>query len=110
MNPTINNDALSPWIAEGVNPYGYRVNIQNPYINSLYKRYQKVKRIPVWCPLSHEERMEFELEVIPHLEKRFRCKAPAPDIPPRVRDRLSVQTLKRIYGVKGMEIVKDIKK
>ncbi len=108
--PILNNDTLSPWIAEGVNPYGYRVNIQNPYINSLYRRCCKAKGIPPWCPLSDEERMEFELAVIPHLEKRFNRKAPAPNIPPRVRDRLSVQTLKRIYGVKGMEIVKDIKK
>ena len=30
------NDAqiLSPWLDEGVNPYGYRVNIRNPYVHT----------------------------------------------------------------------------
>ncbi len=98
---------LSPWLADGVNPYGYRVNIRNPYINNLYRRWRAKNKIPAGMPMSDAQRFEFELAVIPHLEKKFRSKAPAPNIPHRVRERLSVELLKRIYGVKGMDIVQD---
>lgn len=105
-----NAQILSPWLADGVNPYGYRVNIRNPYINDLYRRWGRKNEIPVGMPYSDAERFEFELAVIPHLEKKFKSKAPAPYIPPKIRERLSVELLKRIYGVKGMDIVQDIKK
>lgn len=98
---------LSPWIDEGVNPYGYRVNIRNPYINGLYRQWRKDNEIPAGMPMTDAQRFEFELAVIPHLEKKFRSKAPAPNISRRVRERLSVELLKRIYGVKGMDIVQD---
>lgn len=106
------NDAqrLSPWLADGVNPYGYRVNIRNPYINDLYRRWGRKNEIPVGMPCSDAERFEFELAVIPHLEGKYRSKSPSPCIPPKIRERLSVELLKRIYGVKGMDIVQDIKK
>lgn len=107
------NDAqfLSPWIADDVvNSYGYRVNIRNPYINDLYRQWCFNHEIPAGMPMSDAERFEFELAVIPHLEKKFRSKAPAPYVSPKVRERLSVELLKRIYGVKGMDIVQDIKK
>lgn len=106
------NDAqiLSPWIDEGVNPYGYRVNIRNPYVHTLWVQYHEKKDLPMHEPISDAQRFEFELAVIPHLEKKFRSKAHVPNIPHRVRERLSVELLKRIYGVKGMDIVQDIKK
>ena len=42
------------------NPYGYRLNVSDPEIKPLYDRYKKWKDIPVWCPLSDKERLEFE--------------------------------------------------
>lgn len=103
------NDAqiLSPWLDEGVNPYGYRVNIRNPYVHTLWVRYHEKHELPMHYPISDAERFEFELAVIPHLEKKFGVKASAPYVPPKTRERLSVELLKRIYGVKGMDIVQD---
>lgn len=102
---------LSPWIADdAVNSYGYRVNIRNPYVHTLWVRYHEKHDLPMHYPISDAERFEFELAVIPHLEKKFKSKAPAPYVSPKVRERLSVELLKRIYGVKGMDIVQDIKK
>lgn len=42
------------------NPYGYTLNINHPAVYPLYMRYKRWKGIPVWCPMSDEERMEFE--------------------------------------------------
>ena len=42
------------------NPYGYRVDISEPETQKLYQRYKKWKGIPSWCPLSDDERAEFE--------------------------------------------------
>lgn len=42
------------------NPYGYRVDISDPETYKLYQRYKKWKDIPIWCPLSDGERLEFE--------------------------------------------------
>ncbi len=44
----------------GRNPYNYRLNINHPAVYPLYMRYKRWKGIPVWCPMSDEERMEFE--------------------------------------------------
>lgn len=98
MNYTLNEKAVLPWIVEDRGEtYGYRVNILNPYIGSLYRRFIEKNNIPPWRPLSDEERFEFELAVIPHLEKKFKCKAPPPDIPPTIRERLPLDLLRRIY-------------
>lgn len=40
--------------------YGYRIDISQPKIKKLYLRYKKWKGIPDWCPLSDNERFEFE--------------------------------------------------
>lgn len=40
--------------------YGYKVDISDPKIKPLFERYKKWKGIPEWCPLSDEERLEFE--------------------------------------------------
>lgn len=44
--------------------YGYKVNINHPDIAPLYVRYKKWKKIPLWCPLSDKERLEFEQYII----------------------------------------------
>lgn len=46
------------------NPYGYRVDISEPETQKLYQRYKKWKGIPSWCPLSDEERLEFERYIL----------------------------------------------
>lgn len=108
MEPAQNREFLSPWLAEGINPYGYRVNIRNPYINGLYRSFYKKQKIPLWCPLSDEQRFEFEMAVIPHLEKRFNCKAPPPNLPPCVREKLPIKLLMRIYDAKNMDALLQI--
>lgn len=42
------------------NPYGYTLNINHPVVYPLYMRYKRWKGIPVWCPMSDGERIEFE--------------------------------------------------
>lgn len=62
------------------NPYGYQVNIgsQRPImrsgtsLNDLYRRYKTKHGIPAWCPLSDDERREFEAYVMPLIEKARR--------------------------------------
>lgn len=44
--------------------YGYKVDISSPKIKPLYDRYKKWKGIPDWCPLSDEERFEFETYIL----------------------------------------------
>lgn len=44
--------------------YGYKVDISAPKIKPLYERFKKWKGIPPWCPLSDEERLEFESYII----------------------------------------------
>ena len=44
--------------------YGYKVDISNPKIKPLYERYKKWKGIPSWCPLSDDERLEFESYIL----------------------------------------------
>ena len=40
--------------------YGYKINLNVPGMTELYYRFKKMKGIPRWCPLSDEERREFE--------------------------------------------------
>ena len=42
------------------NPYSYILNINHPVIHPLYMRFKRWKGIPVYCPLSDTERIEFE--------------------------------------------------
>lgn len=41
-------------------PYTYRIDINLPKYRELYYRFKKWKGISKWCPLSDEERREFE--------------------------------------------------
>lgn len=50
------------------NPWGYRVNINCPAVRPLFERYLRWRKIPLWCPLSDDERREFENYVLPKLE------------------------------------------
>lgn len=79
--------------------YGYRVNIRNPVAAELWRRYRKKLGLPTWCPASDEERLEFEVQVIPYLESRFHEAAPPVTLPPKMRDKLSLDLLARLYGV-----------
>lgn len=89
-------------------PYGYRVNVLNPYVQGLFNRFRVKHGIPLHYPPSDEERLTFELQVIPHLEKRFRCKAPPPNIPRRIAERIPIELLKALYGYTGITAL-DIK-
>ena len=51
------------------NEYGYRVDISNPKIKPLFFRYKKWKGIPDWCPLSDDERLDFEQYILKEKEK-----------------------------------------
>lgn len=88
--------------------YGFRVNIRNPYVHALYERYCKKKGISRHFPMDDDKRFEFEIAVIPHLEKRFHVTAPRPYIPLKMRNKLSIDLLKQIYGIKGMDCVDEL--
>ena len=49
------------------NVYGYKLNINHPYIRKLYTRYKQWKNIAYNVPLSDDERFEFE----DYIEKRI---------------------------------------
>ena len=40
------------------NPYGFRYNVNHPYINNLYRRFKRWKDID--RPCTEKERFEFE--------------------------------------------------
>ena len=44
--------------------YGYKVDISSGEIRKLYSRYKRWKGIPEWCPLSDQERLEFEKYIL----------------------------------------------
>ena len=52
------------------NPYGYRLNLRHPLVRKLYFRYQDKLGISRSTPLSDGERMEFERQALPWLERR----------------------------------------
>lgn len=91
------NEPAPPFSEDG--KYGYRVNIRNPVAAELWRRYRKKLGLPTWCPASDEERLEFEVQVIPYLESRFHEKAPPVTLPRQVREKLPLDLLARLYGV-----------
>lgn len=101
----IEEDNRSPWIHERYLPhsYGFRVNINNPYVRELRDRWQRKYELEeVGWGLSDESRLRFELDVIPHLEKRFGSKAPPPCLPQSMREKIPMKLLLRIYGAESM--------
>lgn len=87
---------------------GYRVNIRNPYVAQLRERYRRKHNLPVGMPWSDDERLGFEVQVIPLLEKRFDVTAPPPDIPIKIRDKLPIPLLRKIYNVQGLECIEAL--
>lgn len=52
------------------NKYGYQLDICQPLVAKLYWRYKDAHHIPAWCPMSDEERMDFERQVIEWWERK----------------------------------------
>ncbi len=87
---------------------GYRVNIRNPYVAELRERYRRKHSLPAGMPWSDVERLEFEVWAIPILEEHFDVKAPPPDIPIKIRDKLPLPLLRKIYNVQGLECIEAL--
>ena len=51
-------------------PYGYRLNVNHPRINELYRRYKEWKSFPQNMPLSDSERKEFESYILKKITPR----------------------------------------
>ena len=54
------------------NKYGYQLDLKDPLVQKLYWRYKDKHHIPHWCPLSDDERLDFEAQVIEWWERRQR--------------------------------------
>ena len=52
------------------NKYGYQLDLKDPLVKKLYGRYKDKHHIPHWCPLSDDERMDFEAQVMEWWERR----------------------------------------
>ena len=52
------------------NKYGYQLDLKDPLVQKLYWRYKDKHHIPHWCPLSDDERLDFEAQVIKWWERR----------------------------------------
>ena len=52
------------------NKYGYQLDLKDPLVKKLYGRYKDKRHIPHWCPLSDDERMDFEAQVMEWWERR----------------------------------------
>ena len=52
------------------NKYGYQLDLRDPLVQKLYWRYKEKHHIPHWCPLSDDERLDFEAQVIKWWERR----------------------------------------
>lgn len=52
------------------NKYGYQLDLKDPLVQKLYWRYKDKRHIPHWCPLSDDERMDFEAQVMEWWERR----------------------------------------
>lgn len=52
------------------NKYGYQLDLKDPLVKKLYGRYKDKHHIPHWCPMSDEERLDFEAQVMEWWERR----------------------------------------
>ena len=43
----------------------YTTNINDPRIRRWYDAYRKKLGLPIWCPMSDQERWDFDAKVIP---------------------------------------------
>lgn len=55
-------------IYAGDNPWGYRLNINDPEINKYYERFKKWKNVNSRYAISDAMRLEFEQYMIKHLK------------------------------------------
>lgn len=44
--------------------YGFKIKIGHPEIRPFYEKFKSEMNIPVWCPLSNDERFGFERLVL----------------------------------------------
>lgn len=105
---------LSPFIdteSKAYKKWGYRLNINNPFVKLLWDRWRDKHSIVKRYPASDEERLLFECEAIPYIEKRFGLKAPAPYIPcGPYRDKLPIELLAKIYRIEDAEVLERLQK
>ena len=86
--------------------WGYRVNINEPFVRFLFDRWREKQGINKRFPMSDEERLTFECDVIPYLESKYGTKAPAPHIPVGLyRDKLPIKLLARIYNIQDEAVL-----
>ena len=52
------------------NKYGYQLDLKDPLVKKLYGRYKDKHHIPHCCPMSDEERLDFEAQVMEWWERR----------------------------------------
>lgn len=52
------------------NKYGFRLNVNHPYINKLYLRFKASKGVGINFPLNDIDRREFEVVIIENLQKK----------------------------------------
>lgn len=52
------------------NKYGFRLDINHPYIKKHYLRFKESKGVGVNYPLDDNDRREFETVIIERLQKR----------------------------------------
>lgn len=52
------------------NKYGFRLNVNHPYINKLYLRFKASKVVGINFPLNDIDRREFEVVIIERLQKK----------------------------------------
>lgn len=52
------------------NPYGYRLNVNHPFIRKIYLRYKAKLGVVERVPLSDSQRFEFEEVTINYLKEK----------------------------------------
>lgn len=58
MNNSKTNKVISIYTQGDM--FGYKYNVNHPFINDLYRRYKKWKGISQSSPMSNEQRKDFE--------------------------------------------------
>lgn len=54
-----------------VDKYGYFTNLRHPQIANEYRLFKTKRKIPEWCPLSDDERNEFDGEMLKKFIKQW---------------------------------------
>ena len=58
------NKETAVFLPIGCNPYGFKLNINHPRINELYRRYKRWKGLAENYPITDKQRKEFESYVL----------------------------------------------